>query len=570
VSWASSLGPTLAVDDGAYAPPPTSRADHRLASVSPLESTMLLAAVAWIVVLTFIRWPAPLYTQFNSNSTIDSAFFALTGQMVRDGGVPYVAFWDHKPPLIYLIDAIALSLGGGALWGLWLVVVSALLATLGLAWLAWRPVVGPAAAVIGITWIASSAAVVAPFNLTEGYVLPVHAAAMLLAARWSTLRRHPFACGLAIGALAGLAFMLRPNLIGIPAAAMMTMAAGLVATRLTHRLPSWLAGITVGVALVFAPLLAWLGRNGALQPFWDQVIHYNAVYSAASSMARVRAAFEGTATTAVYGTLLLPAAGWLLAVRRLVASPRSVARQPVLLFAALAAPMEIALASVPGRSYMHYFATLLLPFGLLTAIAACELFAAMGRIAPPTIARRWRRDATLVACGAIAVVPIGRTVMTLRDNGLRTIRGKQVAATAQYVRDHSPADGRLLVWGHAADVYLLGGRAPASRFVYPLALLTPGYADSTLVAGFVEELRTRAPALIVDATPGTSESDDLVPSLARWDPKWRYPEAGVAWWTMTPALRAFYDHVAANYVVVDSVGPQHWVVYAPRPGLDKR
>jgi hypothetical protein len=37
-----------------------------------------------------------------------------------------------------------------------------------------------------------------------------------------------------------------------------------------------------------------------------------------------------------------------------------------------------------------------------------------------------------------------------------------------------------------------------------------------------------------------------------------------------PALRAFYDHVATNYIIIDSVGPQHWVIYARRSDLDKR
>jgi len=65
-------------------------------------------------------------------------------------------------------------------------------------------------------------------------------------------------------------------------------------------------------------------------------------------------------------------------------------------------------------------------------------------------------------------------------------------------------------------------------------------------------------------------SDALVPSLGSWNPRWRYPTSGVAWWTMTPALRAFYDYVASNYAVVDVVGPQRWVIYARRTGPEMR
>ena len=558
------LGPDL------RPPPATILSSYRHAPITAFESVMLLAGTAWVIAQTFVRWPAPFYSQFGSSSTIDSAFFALAGRLVHDGQIPYVAFWDNKPPLIYLIDALALELSDGAVWGIWLLTVTAFVATLGMAWRSWRPTAGPTASIIGIIWVAVSIALVAPLNLTEGYVLPVQGAAMLLLTRWSALRRRVFVPGLAIGGLAGLAFMLRPNLIGAPVIVMAIMVTGLVLTGRARKLPAWVTGVIVGVMLIVVPILAWLGRYDALQPFWEQVFRYNAVYSVAPWQARARAAFEGLAVTTMYGTLLLPIIGWALAGRRLVVRRPGATPKPVVLFAVLWAPAELVLAAVPGRPYMHYFATLLLPLGLLTAIAACEVFAVVARADAPTLAARWRRHAAVVVCAAIALVPVGRTVIGVRDGGLRGERAEQVDVTAHYVRAHSTRDSRLLVWGHASDVYLFADRAPASRFVYPLAMLTPRYADPSLIAGFVDELRASAPPLIVDATPGASESDALVPSLASFDPQWRYPKTGVAWWTMTPALRAFYDHVAANYTVVGSVGPQHWVIYARRPGTEMR
>jgi len=543
---------------------------YRHTSVTAFEWAMLVAGMAWVVAVTFVRWPAPLFPQFGSNSTIDAAFFALAGRLVLNGQVPYVAFWDHKPPLIYLIDAFGLSLSSGGVWGIWIVTVAALGATLGMAWRAWRPTVGPSAAIIGMTWVAASVGLVAPFNLTEGYVLPVHAAAMLLVTRWSPLRRRVFVHGLIIGAVAGLAVMLRLNFVGAPAVVLATMVIGLLATGRARKLPVWVIGVVTGLALVIVPLLVWLGAHHALEPFREQVFAYNATYSAASWSSRARAAFEGVAVTTMYGTLLLPISGWMLAVRRLVVRRRGATPTPVLLFAVLWLPVEIALAAVPGRPYLHYFATLLLPFGLLTGIAACEVFAVIARSAPPAVAGRWRRYVALVVCGVIAVVPIGRTLIALRDSGLRGQRAEQVDATAHYVRAHSARDSRLLVWGHASDVYFFANRAPASRFVYPLAMLTPRYADSSLVAGFVDELRASAPPLIVDATPGVAQSDAVVPSLSSWNPRWRYPTSGVAWWTMTPALRAFYDYVASSYAIVDVVGPQRWVIYARKTGTEMR
>src|SRR5687768_898621 len=49
----------------------------------------------------------------------DSGVFLYTAWRMLDGEVPYRDVWDHKPPAIYVIDALGLVLGGGTLWGVW-------------------------------------------------------------------------------------------------------------------------------------------------------------------------------------------------------------------------------------------------------------------------------------------------------------------------------------------------------------------------------------------------------------------------------------------------------------------
>jgi hypothetical protein len=107
------------------------------------------------------------------------------------------------------------------------------------------------------------------------------------------------------------------------------------------------------------------------------------------------------------------------------------------------------------------------------------------------------------------------------------------------------------------------------------------YADSALIRGFLDEIRTAAPPIIIDAT-ATADStagEDLVPPLGAWVPDWRYPDperhdwAREIWWTMTPALKGFYDLVAEDYedyVVVDSVGPLKWPVYRRSTSVPRR
>ena len=535
-----------------------------------LEWLMVLGAAGWVVVLLLFRWPALWYPQFNSNSNIDSAFFAFAGQVVRDGGVPYLSFWDHKPPLIYLIDALALTLSGGAVWGVWVATVAALLGALGMGFTAWRRMFGAAAAAIAAVWLVFALDVVAPFNLTEGFSLPAQAAALLILARWATTRGPVFWPALGIGALTGFGFLLRQNLIGAPAAVAITMVLMLLIARRMRDLPAMFAGFAVGAAIIIGPVLAWLGNAGALGAFWDQVFHYNFVYSAASWRSRIRAGFEGVALTTMYGSLLLPLAGWLIAAYRLRSTRRESTGLPVLILCLVWTPLELAFAAVPGRTYAHYFTPLLLSLASLVALGVSELFSVIDRAFATDASRRLRQVAAVVLCVALALVPLGHVMFDVRDGGLRSVRTQQIQLTAQYVRTHSSPTAPLLVWGHASDVYAFADRKPASRFVYPLALFTPGYADSTLVAGFLDELRTSEPPIIIDATPNAPNAEALIPPLTRWNPKWRYPASGVAWWTMTPAMRSVYDYVRANYVASATVGPHRWIVYQRVANVSQR
>src|SRR5689334_17436684 len=49
----------------------------------------------------------------------DSGVFLYVGWRFLNGDIPYRDVWDHKPPLIYFIDALGLILTPHSLWGVW-------------------------------------------------------------------------------------------------------------------------------------------------------------------------------------------------------------------------------------------------------------------------------------------------------------------------------------------------------------------------------------------------------------------------------------------------------------------
>src|SRR5215211_5137336 len=49
----------------------------------------------------------------------DSGVFLYVGWRFLNGDIPYRDVWDHKPPLIYFVDALGIALTPDSLWGVW-------------------------------------------------------------------------------------------------------------------------------------------------------------------------------------------------------------------------------------------------------------------------------------------------------------------------------------------------------------------------------------------------------------------------------------------------------------------
>src|SRR5919106_2795651 len=73
-------------------------------------SVWAVGIAAWIGILHYADWPVWRYPGFLSGSTLDSAAFAYIGELLRHGARPYIDYWDHKPPLVHLINAGGLIL----------------------------------------------------------------------------------------------------------------------------------------------------------------------------------------------------------------------------------------------------------------------------------------------------------------------------------------------------------------------------------------------------------------------------------------------------------------------------
>src|SRR2546428_525961 len=164
----------------------------------------------------------------------DTGVFTYVARLIGDGGLPYRDAWDHKPPGVYLIDAVALAVAG--LWGLWAaeVVALALAAILSYRALANTGLGGAAALAGTFAWLVALPRLFledgVQTNFSELFALPLQLAALDLFAR-EEARPRPTWRTAAIGTLGGSTLLLKPTVGAIWIAIALT----LVVTRVRAR-----------------------------------------------------------------------------------------------------------------------------------------------------------------------------------------------------------------------------------------------------------------------------------------------------------------------------------------------
>lgn len=466
----------------------------------------------------------------------DAGVFFYIANTLLAGGVPYRDVWDHKPPAVYVIDALGLAAGGPM--GVWVLQLAALAVAAVLSYRVMAKAFAPAAALAGtLAWILAAPRLFledgTQTSFVELYALPLQFAAFGLYSV-STTRRTAFS-----GVLLGLAGLLKPTLIGTWVA--IALRELWQAVRGEDRRTAFgrvaLLGLAAGA--VVAGAVAAFALAGGLPWALDQAVRYNLLYSAfATPSARIDAVLDGARLTLPSGLFAAGVLGWALAIadRR----PR-----PVLVsLALLALPVEIVLAT-SGRAYHYYFLAWLPSLGVLAGYLASRALGFRPRLG------------TILVAGALVAMSVRPTMLIARLAVLGDDGASREAAA--YVREHSASGDLVLVWGSRTEVNVLAERRSPTSYVYQYApLATRGYSTPERFTAFLEELERARPLLIVDA----SKDSVVTPPLDRAGfATWTSPEPQYVW---PPGAVRIVDFVEANYERVTTLPQTGWPVWRLR------
>ncbi len=470
-----------------------------------------------IIVPAFLSMVGTIIALFPANPinmtlpSRDSGVFLYVAWRLLSGDIPYRDVWDHKPPLVYFVDALGLAATPNSLWGLWFLQIIFIFFTLFFIYKLLDREFGIYAALAGaITLTSGLLTVVARGNVTEEYALVFQALCFwLFMVAWK--KNFPRRTSFWIGVLGGIAFNFKQTTIGI----WITYGLILLAIRLFQRkfplkdLLSLLAGWLVP-SLV---LVAYLASQHAIADYWEQAFLYNFVYIGTHEGIRrlIPVFIKGFAYLRNGWVLYLAILGWLAGLGYVWLKRKAFAEIHSLLLVALVnLPIEVVLITVSGRSILHYYLTPLPVMAILAGTLAYTAPALINRI-PRLSSQTIQRWVPGIVLAAIALGQFGQVksyswyVQGLSEN--------DDAPVIDYIVNNTNEGDKVLIIGAESVVNFLARREAPTRYVYqyPLALL----GRRPMFEEYFDQILENKPALIIDTRGQSNLAEKLYTPLQK-------------------------------------------------------
>lgn len=297
-----------------------------------------------MVLVSLISDTSPTSTVY---SNIDSGVFQYIGNHILIGQMPYLDFFDHKGPTLYLINALAAALAPGG-FGLYVVDTLFLISAALVTFLTCRRFATdfPATVAVIIVYATLGRSLLGG-NYVEQYALLFASVTLLCFSSYFVKGRLASWESFVIGLCAGLVFFLRPNLLGAWVVFCAAIIFFMVRDKKTKDIARTVLLALAGFLCFVVPVLLWLFIGGAFPDFIDQYFIFNLQYSDAyDQIARIET-FIWMITAAPVVALALMA-GVFAAFR----APKIESRFWITLY--FATVFTLMLASMSGREYQYY------------------------------------------------------------------------------------------------------------------------------------------------------------------------------------------------------------------------
>ena len=170
---------------------------------------LLIALIAFTFILFLSRTTSIKYNQLGA----DSSVFRMMGYVIKEGGIPYVDYFDHKGPILYFINTLGEIISPR--WGVFILQVISCFFVMLLWYKTARIFLKPTYSLLAFFLaVAMWSGIYEYGNLTEEYSLLPSSLSIYLALSYLAKKEtspHPCWLSLVYGLCFGIMFYIRPN-----------------------------------------------------------------------------------------------------------------------------------------------------------------------------------------------------------------------------------------------------------------------------------------------------------------------------------------------------------------------
>jgi hypothetical protein len=493
-----------------------------------------------ILVSIYVFLPLNPITKYYLDT--DGTGFLYIGQLILDGKAPYVDAWDHKPPGIYFIYALAILLGDGR-WGIWILGIISLSVSSILGFKLMRRFYGLFPAVSAtLMYLAGFNILRKGADYPEVFVLPLQFAILYLFI--SSARKKSFSYKyIVIGLLSALCFLLKQTLIGIPLSVLIYWLVVNKSNKDWSTVLVRVAGFSIGFILGLLPVFGYLFYHHAMKSFLDNALIYNISYIGTTLLDKV---ISINRLFIALSNSFLPALAiptWFVSVITLVRRKKLDKEEnlPLIYLILISFPLEISLAGISGRTFKHYFLPLLPSLMILAGF----FFSIILTFDKTQLSiKRFEEKNVFLKIWVITFITLFPLVYIVRGNigeiHDRAVKHKEYdqkyGQLIEYIEKNTGLDDYICFLGERVTFNNITGRKYPSRHI--------NYFER-YVEEFMDDLRTNKPVLII----------------FNKEPYWGWGSWGEFPFRLMETLRPYLD---LNYFQVEPQGLDDFAIFKLR------
>lgn len=453
---------------------------QRTAFVETVSAILFAGIISFLFLLK-----SPLHPWISSTADTDSSVFKTIAMVMQNGGIPYRDSFDHKGPLLYVINYIGNLISSYK--GVWVIEFISLTITLLMLYKIARLACKKSNSVVVVfTAVSLLFIYFEGGNLAEEYAMSFIAISLYLFLKFFLKNKISnigiFASGFCFGAV----LLIRPNMISIWIAMYIAVLFSFLRRKEWKGLLNFIIWSILGLIAIIIPFIIWLGMNNALEKCWEDYILFNMTYtSAEGGRALFPAKWSACFTFSDTAIFILSFFSLLFC--------RSDEEKSINFYYVLYLLLSLFLIGMSGMTYKHY-GMILIP---ATVYPIARLFSHIENIGLPKLDGVLSMIVSLyLLCTFIAPDWIGLTkeIPQIYESKEDRHISSVVDTISNYIKENTDTEDRISVYGNWDIIYVISNRLHATDYSYvtPIGGICPKIYDD-----YFKQLEEELPPIIV-------------------------------------------------------------------------